>query len=79
VSPIYCISIFDPIAAPTIIKGTRPKAKSVIYQQKKNDKITPPISAQQDSAITAKASVLTPFKDYTSEASIALNTPAALS
>jgi hypothetical protein len=51
----------------------------VIYQQKKNDKITPPISAQQDSAITAKASVLTPFKDYTSEASIALNTPAALS
>ena len=51
----------------------------MIYQQKKNDKITPPRSAQEDSAITAKASVLTPFNDYTSDASIALNTPAALS
>lgn len=78
-SPIYYISIFDPIAAPIIIKGTRPNANRVIYQQKKNDKITPPRSAQEDSAITAKASVLTPFNDYTSDASIALNTPAALS
>lgn len=56
----------------------RPNAKSEIYQQKKNEKIIPPKSATQASAITAKASVVTPFNYKTSLAKIVLKIPAEL-
>ncbi len=67
------------IADPMTINGTIARATSATFQEKINASTIPPKRENIASAMVAKPSVLTPLSCYTSDASVALRMPAALS